>query len=114
MDAQFSETAGKAEWRRARIDTGPDMAERFNDAGVVFPGKLHLYDIENGRSYTISTQQGDSEVLLVEGGVVYYRVRDAIYRATIGEKELGPPQLVARSEILGDAHWAFIAHQLKQ
>lgn len=109
-DADFPETAGKAAWRNTRTETGPSIAERFKDEGVVFPGKLHLYDMAHERSYTITTNQGDSEILLVEDGVVYYRVNDAIYKCTISDAVLGPPQLVAKSEILGDAHWAFIRH----
>jgi len=109
-DAEFPETAGRAAWRNARIATGPSIAERFRQEGVVFPGRLHLYDVAHDRSYTITTNQGDSEILLVEDGIVYYRVNDAIYKCTIGDSALGPAQLLAKSEILGDAHWAFIRH----
>jgi hypothetical protein len=87
------------------------MVDRLEYEPVVFPGKLHLYDMEHDRSYTISTGQGDSEILLVEGGTVYYRVADSIYGASIGETALGPPRLIAKSEILGDAPLAFIRHR---
>jgi hypothetical protein len=107
-DAQFRETAGKAAWKSEATATGPSMAARFAGETVVFPGRLHLYDMEHDRSYTISTEQGDSEVLLVEAGMVYYRVGDSLYKSSIGETALGSPQLLAKSEILGDAHWAFI------
>ena len=110
-DERRPETAGKAGWRNKRAEHGPSMVERFGEDSVVFPGTLHLYDVDRDRSYAIATNQGDSEILLVEDGMVYYRVNDAIYKCAIGEASLGPAQLVAKSEILGDAHWAFIRHQ---
>lgn len=91
-----------------RTDSGPSIAERFKEEeDLVFPGRVHLFDREHDRSYVITTNQGDSEILLVSAGMVYYRVSGAIYRASVGETELGAPQLIAKSEILEDAHRAF-------
>jgi hypothetical protein len=106
----YLRSAGKAGWRTAKTETGPNMVEYLEDEFYAYPGRLHLYDMEHERSYTIPTGQADSEILLVEDGAVYYRVTSAIYRASIGEASLGTPQLVAKSAILGDAHWAFIRH----
>ena len=109
-DAQFPDSPGKADWRTAAAATGPSIADRLkDDAEVVFTGRLHLYDVGHDRSYTIATNQGDSEILLVENDVIYYRVGSAVYRTSIAGTELGPSQLLAQSDILRDAHWAFIA-----
>ena len=108
LGCRLPETAGRTAWRTGRSETGPSMTERFRGRRGIFPGRLHLYDMELGRSYTITTNQGDSEIILVENGVVYYRVGTSIYKASIGETGLGPPQLIAKSNMLGDAHWAFI------
>ena len=60
--------------------------------------------MENGQSYTIVTNQGDSEVLLTEKNTVYYRVNDSLYQVSIDGKVLGSPRLVAKSDMLRDAH----------
>jgi len=38
---------------------------------------------------------------------VYYRVDNAIYRAPIGEKELGKPELLVEDNVVRGIHWAF-------
>ena len=76
----------------------------------MFPGRLHLYDVTNERVYTIATNQGDSEVLLVENNIVYYRVSDRLYSAPVTEKGIGAARLLASNEAIRDAHWAFIKH----
>ena len=80
------------------------------DAGAVFTGKLHLYDVETERVFPIATNDGDSEVLLVDEGTVYYRVSDRIYAAPISDKGVGLARLVTTDEVIRDAHWAFIKH----
>jgi hypothetical protein len=72
---------------------------------------LHLYDIDNEKVYTIETHQGDSEVLLIEDGVVYYRASDRLYSAPITALGLGSARLVATDEAIRDAHWSFIKHE---
>jgi hypothetical protein len=71
------------------------------------PGILFLYDVESRRYYQWETHQADSEIILVEGGQVYYRVDDAIYRASIRGKELGKPELVVEDDAVHRIHWAF-------
>jgi len=58
----------------------------------------------------IVTNQGDSEVILVEGGTVYYRASDRLYSAVITEAGLGPARLLVAGEAIRDAHWAFFRH----
>jgi hypothetical protein len=53
------------------------------------------------------TGQADSEVVLIEGGWVYYRAADELYKAEIGQQGLGKPVLMAQDDAIRDAHWAF-------
>jgi len=103
-------SAGRSEWRTEDSKTGPSMSSRFHDSPFVFPGRLHLYDASTERTYTIITNQGDSEILLVENGAVYYRASDRLYRADLTDKGLSPGRLLATSDVIRDAHWAFIKH----
>jgi hypothetical protein len=74
----------------------------------VLPGKLHLYDVETEQLYTINTEQGDSEIVLVEADVVFYRVSDRLYSVSLRETGLGEPRLLCTDELIRDAHWAFM------
>jgi hypothetical protein len=102
------QSAGPSEWRMQATTTGPSMRGLFHDSYAVFPGRLYLYDVSTDRAYTIVTNQGDSEVLLVQDGVVYYRASDRLYSATIANKGLSPGRLLLTSEVIRDAHWAFV------
>ena len=104
-------SAGREAWRKGRTSTGPDLAARFRDYGPgVFPGRLYLYDVDTEKTYQITTNQADSEILLVDSGLVYYRVSDRIYAAPVTDKGIGAPRLVASAEAIRDAHWAFVKH----
>jgi hypothetical protein len=82
----------------------------MREFGVVYPGRIHLYDAATERVRDIVTNQGDSEVILVEGGTVYYRASDRLYSAVITEAGLGPARLLVAGEAIRDAHWAFFRH----
>ncbi len=101
---------GSADWRRAETDNGPNQEDNFNESLFIFPGRLHLYNIETERVFTIETKQGDSEILLVENNTVYYRVTDRLYSAPITDKGIGTAKLIATDDIIRDSHWAFIKH----
>ncbi|MGA9627512.1 MAG: hypothetical protein WBL65_22310 [Bryobacteraceae bacterium] len=121
-------SVGREGWRKGRSAMGPDLAELFREYQLsapgatvyhpappsavigVFPGRLNLYDVDSEKMYPITTNQADSEVLLVENGVVYYRVSDCLYSAEIRGGEIGAPKLLAKAEEVRDAHWAFIIH----
>jgi hypothetical protein len=107
---QHSESAGRAAWRTAEVGRGPAIAEEFDRTGSVFPGRLHFYDIDTQRVYTIATNQGDSEILLIEDGTVYYRASDCLYSAPIMDTVIGESKVLATDEAIRDAHWAFIKH----
>ena len=82
------------EFKEAR--TGPSLSLRLGMGSLIYPGVLHLYDVETEKSYTITTRQADSEIVLVEGGSVYYRINNRLYSAPIlgtgtGDTGIGDP-----------------------
>jgi hypothetical protein len=79
-------------------------------SGVSFRAAFTFYDVDTGNVYMIATNQGDSEIILVEGTTVYYRVSDRLYSAQVTEKGIGTAKLLATNEAIRDAHWAFIKH----
>ena len=74
-----------------------------------YPGIISLYDLRSGRRYRIETGQGDSEVLLVDGNTIYYRVNDTLFRAGIGPTAIQNPIEIARNPNIQLAHWAFLS-----
>jgi hypothetical protein len=74
-----------------------------------YPGILYLLNINTQKYIEWNTGQGDSEILLVQDEIVYYRVNDEIYKANIinGEK-LGQSELLIKDERVPDIHWTFI------
>ena len=101
------QSPGSAEWRHGESQHGPDMSDAFETAQVVYPGRLHFYNIATGKLISIATNQGDSEVLLVDDGIAYYRVSDKLYSAPINEKGVGKATLLATDDVIRDVHWAF-------
>ena len=89
---------------------GPGLLESFVNSLYVFPGRLHVFDSETGSVFTITTNQGDSEIVLIDNGTVYYRVSDRLYSAPISKRGLGQARVLARDEAITDAHWAFVKH----
>ena len=70
-------------------------------------GRLLLYNAANRRVIEWDTHDGDCEIILVEDDIVYYRVDQTIYRAKIGEKQLGTPERVVEGPAVPGIHWAF-------
>ncbi|MEJ2147046.1 MAG: hypothetical protein P8020_18100 [Acidobacteriota bacterium] len=70
--------------------------------------ELFLYDVETEKSYTIETGNVETEVLLIENNQVYYRVKDRLYRSTIREGRVEPPEFLARDPALTGVYWAFV------
>ncbi len=106
-DTNNPESAGRREWKRKDDKAGPSVEGRFEDSPLIYPGRVHIYDVQTERTYTIETKQGDSEIVLVEGNLVYYRVSDRIYSAPITESGIGAPRLLVQGEEMRDVHWAF-------
>ena len=101
---------GIEERRKSNTQTGApfdDRALRFKK--VYYPGILYLYNIHSKEYIEWNTGQGDSEILLVQNRMVYYRINDKIYKASIiGEDKLGKPDLLIQDERVPDIHWAFL------
>lgn len=96
------------EWKKGKREFGPDLAAMSALHGMVLPGRLDLYDVDTEKIFTIVTNQGDSEILLVEGGVVYWRAANRLYSAPITDSGVGARRLLATDEAIRDAHYAFI------
>jgi hypothetical protein len=83
--------------------------EQASNSGFYRPGLLYLFNTETEKYIEWDTKQGDSEILLVQDEVAYYRVFDAIYQVAIikGEK-LGTPELLVKDKhMVPSIHWAF-------
>ncbi|NOS90744.1 MAG: hypothetical protein HOP30_02370, partial [Cyclobacteriaceae bacterium] len=73
-------------------------------------GILYLLNVQTRNYIEWNTNQGDSEILLVEKDQVYYRVNDEIYNAPIlNGKKLGKAKLLIKDEVVPDIHWAFLS-----
>jgi hypothetical protein len=107
-DARLPESAGRAEWGAPRTNKGPDVAERMDAFPVAYPGRLHLYDATTGLVRSLTTNQGDSEILLVDGQAIYYRASGRLYSAEFTATGFGEPHLLAKAEEVRDVHWAFM------
>jgi len=59
---------------------------------------------------SITTNQGDSEVLLVDRQTVYYRASDRLYSTDLTPDGFSKPHLLVKAEPVRDAHWAFMEH----
>ena len=102
------ESPGSSEWRKENSRWGKADLYGLRGNNVINSGILHLYHAKTDQHLTMDTKQGDSEILLVEGESVYYRVLDRVYRASIGKAGITGRQLLAKSELIRDAHWAFL------
>jgi len=106
-DAPVRVSPGKAERRQKPAETGATFDEFTLAGAYYYPGTLILYDCRTDKQYVIETKQGDSEILLVEEKIVYYRVNRSIWKATITERGLVETSLVAEDDVIPDVHWAF-------
>jgi hypothetical protein len=84
-----------------------EMAQNY---GFYRPGILYLFNTDTHKYIEWNTGQGDSEILLVQEEMVYYRVFDEIYKAVIinGEALDKPELLVKDNQTVPQIHWAFI------
>jgi len=107
--ARNPRSAGKEDWQ-----TGPDElypgSWNLEMGRNVLPGNLFIYDVDTEKVFPIRTRQGDSEVLLVEGGMVYWRAATRLYSAPITDSGVGQPRLLATDEVIRSTHYAFIKH----
>jgi hypothetical protein len=91
-----------------RDEFGPPQDLRFNMFDCYYPGILYLFNVQTRQYIEWNTGQGDSEVLLMEGDTVYYRVNTGIYRTQIKQNgQIAKPVLLLKDERVPDIHWAF-------
>lgn len=86
--------------------------EIFEQTATYFPGELFAFNTISGAMYTIKTGQGDSEVVLATDKALYYRVNDALYRASVEPGKLSEAVEIARSPAIPAVHWAFLGPPL--
>jgi hypothetical protein len=98
MSAKNPKSAGSEKWKKGSRATGPELAERMDNPedGVVYPGKFHIYDVDTEKLFPLTTNQADSEILLVENGMVYYRVLNQLFEAPLSAQGIGAARLLAR------------------
>jgi hypothetical protein len=99
---------GYEERRKEATETGTPFEWRFAPEYAYAPGILFSYDTSKNKLCQWATGQGDSEVLLVDGDTVYYRVNRSIHGARIGEERLEDHTLLVEDDVVPDIHWAFL------
>jgi hypothetical protein len=109
-EGTFKESPGKEARAKLNSKNPFNADERFAYFHIYSPGKLYLFNTHTQKHIEWVTNQGDSEILLVQDDTVYYRINDEIYKALIlkGEK-LGKSELLIRDPQVLDIHWAFIS-----
>lgn len=87
-------------------ETGSSPALRYE--GMYAPGILYFYNPSTKIYFELSTNQADSEVVLIQNNKVIYRVYDELYETEIVRgKKLGKSVLLLKSDYVPDIHWAF-------
>jgi hypothetical protein len=66
-----------------------------HQTSIVYSGQTTSLGCGDRENPSINTNQGDSEVLLVENVVVYYRAAEQLYSASIRPDGIGAPHLLA-------------------
>ena len=102
------ESPGRSERREKETPFGHPVDWSFKRLKLYSPGMLFLYHAQTQKQYTILTHQGDSQVLVVDGDVVYYRVNRSILKARIGSPDIDKPTVIVEDDIVPDIHWAFL------
>jgi hypothetical protein len=88
---------------------GDCFDERAQNFGTYYPGLLYLFNVHTKDYIEWDTKQGDSEVLLVQDGYVYYRVNTKILKSVIVDnKQLSEPELLVDDVRVRDIHWAYL------
>ncbi|MCB0490183.1 MAG: hypothetical protein KDC99_16995, partial [Cyclobacteriaceae bacterium] len=99
---------GKEARRQKGSTTGIPFDFRIDFYDLFYPGILFAHNISTGATINWSTGQGDSEILLVENEMIYYRINDRIYSVPLLHgTELGESKLLIKDERVPDIHWAF-------
>lgn len=104
-----TESPGKTERDAIASQFGEFKWAMFdNRRSFYYPGTLMLYHPATDRTIYIETNQGDSEILLVQNDYVYYRVLDKIFKAKIKGNTLGTPVKIAQDPKIAEVHWLIV------
>lgn len=108
---EFDRISPGKEYRRQKgtsLGTPFDFRTNFNK--LYYPGILYVLNAHTQKYIEWNTGQGDSEIILLQDGIIYYRINDEIYKRPIIEgKELGPEELLIKDPRVPDIHWAFLS-----
>ncbi len=80
----------------------------YEESQLEYPGTLLIHDAGDGRQWKIETHHTDSEILLIRGDELYYRIHTKLLRA-----RLEPGGVVKTEQVIDDRpeiaemHWAF-------
>jgi hypothetical protein len=103
---------GKENRRQKGTSTGTPFDFRTDLNNLYYPGILYLLNVPTRKYIEWNTDQGDSEILLVQNEIVYYRVNDQILKVPIlNSEKLGKPELLIKDPRVPDIHWAFISEK---
>ena len=80
-------------------------SERFAYSGVSPTGRLYLYDGIASRLIVHETNEPDSEVLFVDGDVVYFRVADEIRLGHLRLDHIDNIRTLVKSPLILAVHW---------
>jgi hypothetical protein len=102
------ESPGKAHRSQVTTRTGRPVDLVLSEHNIYSPGLLFFHNVGTGKEFTIETKEGDCEVLLIDGGTLYYRVNRAIYKAALGPSGVEKTTQLVEDDVVRDIHWAFI------
>jgi len=95
---------GSSLWKDRATGLSPEIRYR----GMYAPGILYFYNPSTDVYFELETGQADSEVVLIQGDKVLYRVYDELYETDlIDGTKLGKSKLLLKDDRVPDIHWAF-------
>jgi len=103
---------GKQERQAIHLTNKLTLADVFDGEGYsteYYSGDLFILNGRTRQQFTIHTGQGDSEVVLVTDDAVYYRVNDALFRASFVNGKLADGVQIAKGTEVAMCHWAFLS-----
>jgi hypothetical protein len=107
-----SDNPGRENERATQTSLLPSVKEDyalFQGSRYRIPGVLSLDNLEDGRRIVLNTGQEDSEILAVlNGGDVFYRVNESVFRRTIVGGSLGEPVLILKGDDVPEIHWVVL------
>lgn len=109
IESSYKTSIGVESRKKEQLETGLSLDFKTLKNNQIFEGKLFLFNTTTKKYIEIDTKQGDSEIILVEKEIVYYRVFDELYMGTIGNTKIENVTKIIKHPLIQDAHWAFIA-----